>query len=472
MCNRMSYFIDLNHYGMKPALIADDGTSLSYDELCEKGDSFFKDSVEPRSLIFILCSNSLESIVGYVGALRNNIVPVLVDAELTPELFEMLFENYKPNFVWMPDPKKELVDGECIYNLDDYVLVKTKYSDKPQMNEELGLLLTTSGSTGSPKLVRQSYNNIASNTASIIEYLDIKSSDRPITTLPMNYTYGLSIINSHLMAGATILVTKHSIMEKEFWTFFDAEKATTFGGVPYTYQILKRLRFFNRDLSNIRYLTQAGGKLPYELSLEVATKCKEKGFDFIVMYGQTEATARMAYLPKEYAISKCGCMGIAIPGGKFWLQDDDGKIIDEADTVGELVYQGDNVTLGYAECREDLAKGDERHGVLVTGDMAKRDSDGFYAIVGRKKRFIKVFGSRVNLDETERLLMGKGYTCACAGVDDRMSIYTEDEGKEKEILYEVSHLLNINASAFKVKHIPAIPKNDAGKTLYTKLENL
>ena len=469
----MSYFNTIEMFGDSIALLDDSGKKLSYNLLAEESDKIYKENeVEARSLVFILCSNTVDSVCGYVGALRNDIVPVLVDADLTEELFQHLYATYEPNYVWLPYSKTDLVSGQVLFSSGSYSLVKTSYVDKPVLYSELGLLLTTSGSTGSPKLVRQSYKNIASNTAAIIEYLDIKSDDRPITTLPMNYTYGLSIITSHLMAGATILMTGRTFMEKEFWSFFDKERATTFGGVPYTYQMLKRLRFFNRDLSHVRYLTQAGGKLPYELSLEVATKCKEKGIAFIVMYGQTEATARMAYLPKEYAIEKCGCMGIPIPGGKFWLQDEDGSIIDGPDAVGELVYQGDNVTLGYAECREDLAKGDERHGVLVTGDMAKRDADGFYAIVGRKKRFVKIFGSRVNLDETERLLAGKGFTCACAGVDDKMAIYTEDEGKETEILHEVSHLLNINASAFSVKYIASIPKNDAGKTLYSALEKL
>lgn len=180
----------------------------------------------------------------------------------------------------------------------------------------------------------------------------------------------------------------------------------------------------------------------------------------------------MSYLPAQRAIDKCGSMGVAIPGGEFWLQDEEGNRIEEADKVGELVYRGDNVTLGYAESKEDLTLGDERLGILITGDMAKRDSDGFYYIVGRKKRFVKIFGSRVNLDETERLLLDKGYVCACTGVDDRMSIYTEHHGKEEEIRKLVSHLLNLNMTAFVVRYIPSIPKNESGKTLYTGLEIL
>ena len=467
----MSYFKDIEQYTTSFALVQDDGKNLSYLGLSSTADAFAS-TIEKRTLIFILCTNSIESVVGYVGCLRNNIVPVLVDSELAPELLERLIKTYEPAFIWGPRLGLAGLGLPVVHSYDTFDLVRTSYSVEVDLHPDLALLLTTSGSTGSPKLVRQSYRNIEANTNSIIEYLGILPSDRPITTLPMSYTYGLSIINSHLVAGATILMTNHTLMEKEFWTFLKEQKATTFGGVPYTYQMLDRLRLFNMDLPSLRYLTQAGGKLSYELSLKVATKAREKDIDFIVMYGQTEATARMSYLPPERAIDKCGSMGVAIPGGELWLQDEEGNLIDEAEVTGELVYRGDNVTLGYAECKSDLSLGDERGGVLITGDMAKRDSDGFYYIVGRKKRFVKIFGSRVNLDETERLLLDQGYVCACTGIDDRMSVYTENEGKEDEIHRFLSHLLNLNMTAFVVRSIAEIPKNDSGKTLYSALEIL
>jgi len=456
----MSYFRNLETNACSTAVIQDDGTILSYSELCTTSDSLAS-IINRRTLTFILCTNTIASVVGYVGFLRNDIVPVLVDSELDPELLQKLIRTYEPAYLWSPDKRLQDLGGTVVHSYEGYSLLRTIHAEDVSLHPDLGLLLTTSGSTGSPKLVRQSYRNIEANTNSIIEYLGILSTDRPITTLPMSYTYGLSILNSHLVAGATILMTEHTLMQKEFWSFLKEQKATTFGGVPYTYQMLDRLRFFNMNIPSLRYLTQAGGKLSYDLSHKVATKARDKGIDFIVMYGQTEATARMSYLPASRAIDKCGSMGVPIPGGEFWLQ-----------VVGELVYRGDNVTLGYAECKADLALGDERRGILVTGDMAKRDADGFYYIVGRKKRFVKIFGSRVNLDETERLLLDKGYTCACTGVDDRMSVYTEHEGKEDEIHKLVSHLLNLNMSAFIVRYIPAIPKNESGKTLYTALENL
>ena len=180
------------------------------------------------------------------------------------------------------------------------------------------------------------------------------------------------------------------------------------------------------ELPSLRYLTQAGGRLGRELAEEFNAICEEKGIRLIVMYGQTEATARMSYLPWEDAGRKAGSIGIPIPGGKFELVDANGQLIDGADVVGELVYCGSNVTPGYAKSRMDLAKPDENKGVLYTGDMAKRDEDGFYYVVGRKKRFLKIFGNRVNLDEVENLLKKEGIENACTGQDDRMVVFLTD----------------------------------------------
>ncbi len=274
------------------------------------------------------------------------------------------------------------------------------------------------------------------------------------------------------MVGATILVTDKGLMQKEFWNFFRSEGATSFGGVPYTYEMLERLRFARMELPTLRYMTQAGGKITPELHKKFAEYARDKNAKFVVMYGQCEATARMGYLPADKAVEKCGSMGIVIPGGKFELIDSEGQTIHDINTTGELVYRGDNVTLGYAQCGEDLAKGDERGGVLYTGDMAQVDGDGFYYIVGRKKRFLKIYGNRVNLDEVDRMIKGEfeGLEVACAGVDDHMYIFIDDEFVVDDVKKYVVNKTKLNPTAFKVVVIDSIPKNDAGKTLYKELE--
>ena len=461
----------LNQFRDNTAVIIEYGEKIPYSALLHDSQKL-AEKVKDRCLVFNLCSNEYGSLLGYVAFLNNRIVPVMLDAHLDRMLLNNLIESYKPDYLWLPARMKNEFGYSVAYESNGYALLKTPYEKVFPLYDELALLLTTSGSTGSPKLVRQSYQNIQANTKSIAQYLDLDETERPITTLPMSYTYGLSIINTHLYVGASMILTQKTLMQKEFWQQFRDYKATSFGGVPYIYEMLDKLRFFRMDLPSLRTMTQAGGKLSPELHRKFAEYAAETGRKFIVMYGQTEATARMAYLPPEYALAKVGSMGIAIPGGKFRLIDADGNEITEPEAVGELVYEGANVTLGYAESGGDLAKGDERNGVLITGDMARRDKDGFYYIVGRKKRFLKIFGSRVNLDETERLIKsGFGdMDAACAGKDDEMVVFITDKTKEKEVQNFLEEKLNLNRLAFRVKYIESIPKNESGKTLYAALE--
>ena len=457
------------------AVITDVGRLVGYSELKGLSDEW-AERVPTRSLVFLLVGNNLDSLVAYVACLNHGVVPLMLDAKIDGQLLQRFIDVYHPDFIWRP--------GDGRYVLEPRNTLNTRkegesipgdpcmpWFEKKSLYPDLALLLTTSGSTGSPKLVRQSYTNIRANTTSIVEYLKLDSTERPITTLPMNYTYGLSIINSHLAVGATILLTEKSIMQREFWNFFTEQGATSFGGVPYTYEMLDKLMFFRRKLPTLRTMTQAGGKILPALHQKFAEYAQREGKHFVVMYGQCEATARMSYLPPERALNKVGSMGVAIPGGRFSLIDVDGREITESEVTGELVYEGANVTLGYAECAEDLAKGDERHGRLVTGDMAKRDADGFYYIVGRKKRFLKIFGNRVNLDETERLIKGAfpDLDCACGGVDDKMKIFVTDEKHVQAIRDFVAEKTHLNFMAFDVRPIVSIPKNESGKTLYSEL---
>lgn len=461
---------NLNQYKGRTALIDEFGNELSYDLM--KSESYvLAENIGKRCLVFCLCKNEIGSILGYVSFVNNGIVPVLLNAHLERELLQNLMRTYEPAYIWVPEEQVGQFSGMVNrHRMHNYVLLETGYKKEYPLNNKLCLLLTTSGSTGSPKFVRQSYTNVLDNAQSIVQYLKLDETERPITTLPMNYTYGLSIINTHLLTGATILVTDKGLMQKEFWNFFKEREATSFGGVPYTYEMLDKLRFYGMKLPSLRTMTQAGGKITPELHEKFAKYAQEQGKHFVVMYGQCEATARMGYLPPEKAVEKKGSMGIVIPGGKFKLVDADGKEITEPFNTGELVYEGKNVTLGYAECGEDLSKGDERNGILETGDIAQFDEDGFYYIVGRKKRFLKIYGNRVNLDEVDRIIKGQfDIEVASTGLDDHMYIFVTDEkmaGAVKEFVVDKTKL---NLAAFKVLVIDEIPKNDSGKTLYKEL---
>lgn len=467
----MGYYDEFGRFGNKPAAIGSDGGTLTYQEL-EDYAKRIGEKIPRRSLVFCFCKNVIGSMAGYLSFLYNKVVPLMVDAAINEVLAENLMQVYQPQYVYVPAELAERYSGmEEVHSEFGYLLLKTNYEKVYPLCEELGLLLTTSGSTGSPKLVRQSYDNIQSNAEAIAKYLEIDEKERPVTTLPMNYTYGLSIINSHVLKGATILLTTSTIVSKDFWSFMKEQRATSFGGVPYTYEMLKRIRFFKMDLPDLKTFTQAGGKLSPELHREFAEYAVKTGRHFVVMYGQTEATARMAYLPHEKALEKYGSMGIPIPGGRFALIDVNGNEITTTDTVGELVYEGTNVTLGYAECGEDLAKGDERGGRLETGDMAKRDEDGYYYIVGRKKRFLKLFGNRVNLDEIDGMIKREfeELDCASDGTDELMKVYITDEKYAKQVEELISERTHINNSAFTVIVIDKIPRNESGKTLYKDL---
>lgn len=460
------FFLDsIGEYGERCALISE-SMRISYREL----DALAKtiaDHIPARSLVFCICSNQVAAVAGYVGFLQKRIVPIMLNSSIDAQLFAHLYEVYRPAFLWCPDAFAHH-HGQEIFTYDGYRLYQTEEA-APKMDTELALLLTTSGSTGSPKFVRQTYRNIEANTRSIVEYLGIDGEERAITTLPLNYTFGLSIVQTHLYAGASVILTDHSIFDKAFWTMFKEENATSFGGVPYTFQMLERLRFLRMELPTLRYVIQAGGALGKELHEKFAVGLQQQGKRLIVMYGATEATARMSYVPAERTIEKAGSIGIAIPGGRFAIADVNGCEITTPDTVGELVYYGDNVTMGYAESREDLAKGDERHGRLETGDMAKRDSDGYYYVVGRKKRFLKLYGNRVNLVEVEQLLAQAGYEAACVGEDDHMRIYTTSQDTDGAVRF-ISEKLGIHAAAFTAFHIAEIPHNESGKVMYSELK--
>lgn len=457
-------------YSQKKALIDDEDEFMTYSDIQLFSDRL-KMNIEERSLVFCLCENTLGSICGYFSFINNGVVPLMLDASINKEMLDNLIKIYEPNYLWINDSLLDLFsDCKVKFSESNYSLVQLN-EKKLELNDQLALLLTTSGSTGSPKLVRLSYENILANAESIAFYLQLSDSERPITSLPMNYSYGLSVINSHFISGATILLTNKSIAQKEFWTFAREQKATSMAGVPFTYEMLKRLRFFKMSLPDMKVLTQAGGKLSQNLVQEYIENAKQEGKRFIVMYGQTEATARMSYLPFETSVGKYGSIGIAIPGGSFKIIGESGEEINESEKNGELVYIGNNVSLGYAECKEDLKNGDENNGKLFTGDIAHRDGDGFYYIVGRKKRFIKIYGNRVNLDESEQLVKEVVSSCACVGVDDKMLVYITDGSKSDQIRDLLSKKTGLNSRGFEIRVIAEIPKNAAGKVLYSNLLN-
>ena len=413
-----------------------------------------------------MCDNNLESLAGYLTFINLDMVQLLLDHNLDQFHLDQLMKLYRPQFIWLPKSKLDRLRSYrfmLVAEYGDYALTKLAHPLYP-INPMLSLLLSTSGSTGSPKLVRLSATNLSANAKSISEYLKISKKDHAITSLPFHYSYGLSVINSHLISGARILMTNISITRKEFWDFFRNKNASSFAGVPYSYEILDKIRFHKMDVPSLKTMTQAGGKLKTSLVKKFNDFCQSTGRQFFVMYGQTEATARISFLEPKMAGCKIGSIGKPIPKGKLHIEypknDPD---------QGELIYYGPNVCLGYANCWEDLANGDDNKGILRTGDLASVDADGFFYLKGRKKRFVKLFGHRINLDSVEHLAEEFFGVCACLGNDQRLIIHHCKNSEIKENLLLLSRRLGIHPNGLGECRHKELPVSSNGKIDYSKL---
>lgn len=434
------------------------GRRKSYGDLREDIGKVFMP--EQRSLVLLLAQNRYECILTYLAALQSETPILLVDASLNRDLLAQLLETYRPPYIYAASSDIPL-SGYELRQEEPLVVWERVTKEQVPVHSSLALLLNTSGSTGSPKLVRLSLANLQANAAAIASYLNLASAERPVTSLPMSYSYGLSVINSHLYAGATVVLTDHGVLRREFWDIIDQYSCTSFAGVPYTYQMLLQTGLLTKRGASLRTLTQAGGALGEIHLRQMHQLALQRGLKFFVMYGQTEATARISYVPFEQLGEKIGSIGVAIPNGSLEVEDQ----------TGELVYRGPNVMLGYAECLQDLVKGDELSGALKTGDLARRDDDGFFYITGRLKRFLKLFGKRFNLDEVEQIVhLRFGFPVACFGRDDLLMVAIEsNEADVARVTVMVRETFSLPKDAIHVSAVDALPRTARGKMDYQSL---
>ncbi len=359
-----------------------------------------------RRLVMVEGGNSVEAVVGYLGALGGGHVVLLVPPGGANG------QRWRTSYA--PDV---LATAERGWSYD-----VVRDGAAHDLHPDLALLLTTSGSTGSPKLVRLSHENVEANASAIAEYLGLHPADRGITSLPLHYCYGLSVLHSHLVAGASVALTDLSVTDPCFWVRVRDTRVTGLAGVPYTFGLLDRVGFADMTLPHLRYVTQAGGRMAPDRVRHWAETGRRQGWDLYVMYGQTEATARMAYLPPDQAVVRPDAVGRPVAGGTFTIDPvDDGS----SDGPGEVVYRGPNVMLGYAETPADLALG-RTVAELRTGDLGRIDDDGHLHVVGRASRFLKLFGLRVDLDAAERILADSGIDAVCTGTDEVLVVGVEE----------------------------------------------
>ncbi|OBI84813.1 AMP-binding protein [Mycobacterium sp. E740] len=430
----------LRSYGDNVAVYTDT-LKLTYGDLADRVAAAASSFGRGRRLIVLEARNDVDTLVHYLGALAGRHVVLLVPAGRN---HDAVLQTYDPDTV--------VANGAVHHR---------RLTGKHRLHDDLAMLMSTSGSTGSPKLVRLSRTNLICNSEAIADYLGIGESDVAATTLPLAYCYGLSVVNSHLIRGAGLILTDRSVTDERFWQLFRRHRATSFAGVPYTFELLERTGFDAKDLPHLRYVTQAGGRMPAERVRRFAEQARAGGWQLFVMYGATEATARMAYLPPELALARPESIGRPITCGSFTIEPSaDGA----GDAIGELVYRGPNVMMGYAHGPADLALGKTVE-ALHTGDLARRASDGMFEIVGRTSRFVKMYGLRIDLQRVESALSADGITAFCTDDGDQLVVAATGTraGDVQRIAADVA---GVPASAVRVVTVDELPLLASGKPDY------
>jgi acyl-CoA synthetase (AMP-forming)/AMP-acid ligase II len=412
----------------------------------------------PAGVVLALTATDVGGVARYLGALAARRPIALLDPDTaTPALFGLV-DRFAPALV--TGVTGVAPDGYLAADLPGLGPIWSRVVDGGVTpHPDLALLLTTSGSTGNTKLVRLSRDAVYANAESIAQSLDIDADQVAPTTLPLFYTYGLSVLNSHLLRGATVVLESTGIMQRPFWTAVETYGATSLAAVPYQYEMLRRLRFDPATYPTLRTLTQAGGRLRADLVTDFAARMTTVGGRLYVMYGQTEATARMTVLPPDRLADKPGSAGRPIPRGSLAVE------------AGEVVYTGPNTMMGYADTALDLARGDDLGGTLHTGDLGHLDDEGFLFLTGRLKRIGKVFGVRVNLDDVEGALAAHGAVAAVAG-DDRIHVFVEgaDANLARTVRGELAGWLDAHFTGLDVRGLDRLPLLPTGKVDYRALE--
>ncbi|MDZ7869427.1 MAG: AMP-binding protein [Rheinheimera sp.] len=451
---------NLERFGEQTALLLADGTAISYVKLAQLADHFAQRFVQfdvwPQQVCALQCRNNLTTIVAYLCCLRHQRPLLLLDPQLPQIYLEQIFRQL-----------------EIAVLIDDMGTMRRVSASAFRARPDLALLLSTSGSTGEPKSVMLSLENLHSNALAISRFLPLQMTDLAITALPMHHAYGLSVLNSHLLCGASILLTDYTVANREFWQLMRQYDVSSLSAVSLTFQLLKTIRFERLPLPGLRYITQAGGPLPIDLQQYICQFSNQKKLPVFLMYGQTEATARLAWLRPEYLTDHPDCIGEAIPGGTLFLRDPDTQSeIIASNTEGELMYRGPNIMLGYAQNSADL-RSSEKCQELATGDLAIRLANGLYQITGRLKRMLKIQGKRWQLDHLEQQLLRERWTTICTGRDELLIVAVIDANAESNAATEVANhlttLMRLHPSLFKVILVRDVPYTSSGKVHYQAL---
>jgi len=423
-----------------------------------------------KALGFVFALNDAASLIAYLGSIESGHAVAMLDPELDSPLASNLIRRFQPDFIVAPASQALDSGITAQYSATalgtQQVLLCSREPGHFEIHPDVALLISTSGSTGSPKLVRLSWRNLRSNAASINQVLSNTDLDRAMLTTPIFNGYAQSLVHTHLAAGGSFVLTRHRIVSRAFWDIVREAECNVIGGTPYFYQMLDRFGLDFLRVPKLKRFIQIGGRLGESLVRKFHESVSRYGGALHIMYGQAEASPRISGLPPSMLPDAARSVGFALPGGRLCVEAD-GQCCGPSQE-GELVYEGPNVMMGYASEPSDLAAGDELRGRLHTGDLGYYDDRGLFYISGRKARFVKVFGWRISLDEVEELLSDTG-PVAAVNENDRIVIFHEERQGDAPDIEGLSARLHVHPSGFELRKVSQIPRLANGKTDYPSL---
>ncbi|HEV7317592.1 MAG TPA: AMP-binding protein [Ensifer sp.] len=448
----LSFIASLANWGDRPALVFPGQRTVSYRELGERIARQALAFAGPRGLVSIEAELCEHAIIGYLAALKAGHAVAMQGARSGSA--NSWVDAFKPDYVFRRVDGRWRTEG------------LSQGGQTP--HRELAVMMSTSGSTGCGKAVRLSVENISHNASAIAHYLGLTANDRGCLILPLHYSYGLSVLNSHLSVGASLYIPGGSILDIGFLDGLAESGSTNLSGVPYSYELLEKVGFRTREFAALRFMTVAGGRLAPDVIRLYDQHLQAQGGAFFAMYGQTEATARIAYVPPSALAGNEDKIGVAIPGGSLAIESENGEPVDRDGVAGELVYRGANVMLGYATTRDDLSRGAEIT-ELRTGDLAVRHPGGLFQIVGRMKRISKIAGLRIAHDALEVALDRRGLAAAVVGDDTGLHAFYCGGSDAEEVRRFLSQASGLTLSHLKATPLGELPRLANGKVDYNAL---
>jgi long-chain acyl-CoA synthetase len=433
--------------------------ALSFAQVFDAGDGLFESCA--RGVVVLLCDRSPETVIAYTGALRAGLVPLLLDGAAAPAAIARTLQAYRPAYLFSPTGMgPEGYAPHAKIGATGMLFAATQVAETA-LHRDLTLLIPTSGSTGDPKSVRITGRNLQSCTDAICDYLAMAEDRVAVSLLPLHYSYGLSVLHNVMNVRGRIALTELSVLDRGFFGFCETQGVTDIAGVPFIFDILRRARLPEGLARSLVCVTQAGGRLDPRVTKHFLEQFAGTRTRYFTMYGQTEAAPRISYVPPKAGIDKLGSVGVPISCGRARI-DGEGE--------GELVYSGENVSMGYAQGCGDLARSDDFQGTLRTGDLATIDADGFITITGRLKRFVKLHGVSVNLDHVESVLNSAGIDCMVVGRENRVIVCYRDSDPA-EVGAAMSGNFSFHPSTMALQEVDPLPRTAAGKPDYVAALN-